>query len=287
MIIGEQVVLCICRDAHMHPHKGEPWKHVLGRSPEKAMPHAGTHGTMVQWTQDAGLACAGSSTPAALMVQQALCSRRAALSSMAVVHQPSTNVSEALELLSPGGRRWHLTCCPNFLIGLLSGFFRAKTDYFCQLSLSAQADVPCWLECCFSHSSQSCRVCQPFVVPGSQRYCCHKGSLTTVVIGTGLLLSAAQPRASPSNIHRKRMAFDDPTSLDEPQRMSPASGRRRLRSSQDVADVFADVTILANNAFNAHESDSGSLAASFADERRAGQNFEAALRAQLALGDVV
>ena len=102
--------------------------------------------------------------------------------------------------------------------------------------------------------------------------------------GIGPLWSAVLPRASPPSVHRKRMAFDDPTSLDEAQHLSPASGRRRLRTAQDVADVFADITMIAPNA---QDPESSSLAARLADERRAGQNFEAALRAQLALGDVV
>ena len=109
---------------------------------------------MVQWAQDAGLACAGSSTPAALIVQQALCSRRAALSSIAIVHQHSA--PEAPEPLSPGEGKVTLDKLPR--VPFWSGSLRAEMGYSCQASFSAQADETCWLEVASMRGSKSLEV---------------------------------------------------------------------------------------------------------------------------------
>ena len=91
--------------------------------------------------------------------------------------------------------------------------------------------------------------------------------------------------ASPHLTQRKRSALNEnPTLGDSADFPSPSTGRRRLRSPRDEADVFADVIMAAsNNGGNV----ASQLVARLAQQRRAEQDLEAVLRTQLGIGDVI
>ncbi|KAK9796708.1 hypothetical protein WJX73_007053 [Symbiochloris irregularis] len=110
-----------------------------------------------------------------------------------------------------------------------------------------------------------------------------------VAFSSGLLPHQISPlpnlapvAASPTSLPRKRLA--DSALTDELSRLSPASGRRRLRSDSDKADVFAEVSF-GTPGSEAHAG--GDLAARLREARRANQDFEAVLCQQLAIGDVI
>ena len=96
------------------------------------------------------------------------------------------------------------------------------------------------------------------------------------------LPSLQPPRSSPTGVARKRVA--DATLPDDLSSLSPASGRRRLRTAGDQADLFAGFSMGTPNAQAPGSSD---VSARLQQARRANQDFEALLSQQLAIGDAI